>query len=80
MFNDIDKENYPETIEPAARKLRRGGLFITDNVIWSGRVLNDKPDKATQAIIEFTRKLYDDKRFFTTIIPINDGIAIALRL
>lgn len=80
ILNDIDKEGYPDTIDVAARKLRRGGLFITDNVIWSGRVLDKNPDKTSRAIIEFTRMLYDDERFFTTIMPIRDGISIALRL
>jgi len=79
ILNDIDKEGYPDTINTVARKLRKGGLFITDNVIWSGKVCDKKPDKTTRAIIKFTDMLYSDERFFTTIMPIRDGIAIAMR-
>lgn len=80
ILNDIDKHEYPETIDFAARRLRRGGLFITDNIIWSGRVYRPRPDRTTVRIVEFTRKLYADKRFFTTVLPIRDGISVALRL
>ena len=80
VLNDIDKHDYPRTIEVAARLLRRGGLFITDNVIWSGRVCERKQDTTTQRIVEFTDKLYRDSRFFTTILPIRDGIAVASKL
>jgi caffeoyl-CoA O-methyltransferase len=80
VLNDIDKESYPQTIDLAAKRLRKGGLFITDNLLWSGRVLAQKPDKTTSAIKSFTRSLYRDKRFFTTILPLRDGVSIAIRL
>jgi len=80
ILNDIDKKDYPRTIDLAAARLRKGGLFITDNVIWSGRVVDKTPDETTRAIIEFTDALYRDSRFFTTIMPIRDGIAVALRV
>lgn len=80
ILNDINKEDYPETIELAANRLRSGGLFITDNLIWSGKVLKSSPpDRATRQIKRFTRMLYEDDRFFTTILPIRDGIALAVR-
>ncbi len=80
ILNDIDKKDYPRTIDLAAKRLRKGGLFITDNLIWSGRVAEKKPDATTRRIIEFTRLLYEDKRFFTTVLPIRDGVGLALRL
>lgn len=80
ILNDIDKQGYPETIDLVAPKLRKGGLFITDNVIWSGRVCDRKKDETTQAIVEFTKQLYHDSRFFTTIMPVRDGISVAMRL
>jgi predicted O-methyltransferase YrrM len=80
ILNDIDKKGYPETIDLVAPKLRKGGLFITDNVIWDGKVCDRKKDETTEAIVEFTKQLYHDSRFFTTIMPVRDGIAIALRL
>ena len=80
ILNDIDKIGYPDTIDFAARRLQKGGLFITDNVIWSGKVLNTKKDATTKAIVTFTRRLYHDKRFFTTILPLRDGLSVAVRL
>lgn len=80
ILNDIDKKDYPRTIELAAKRLRKGGLFITDNLIWSGRVADKKPDLTTRRIIEFTSMLYQDKRFFTTVLPIRDGVGLAIRL
>jgi caffeoyl-CoA O-methyltransferase len=77
---DIHKEDYPRAIDLAASRLRQGGLFVADNVIWSGKVMDKAPDKATQSIIEFTRELYQDTRFFTTIVPIRDGLSVAVRL
>jgi caffeoyl-CoA O-methyltransferase len=80
ILNDIDKRAYPLTIDVAARMLRKGGMFITDNLIWSGRVLDKKPDKTTAAIKLFTSRLYADKRFFTTVLPLRDGVGVAIRL
>ncbi len=80
VLNDIDKKDYPKTIDLVAGRLRKGGLFITDNVIWSGRVADKDPDDTTRAIIEFTETLYRDSRFFTTIMPVRDGIAVAMRV
>lgn len=80
IFNDIDKEGYPETVDLVADRLRAGGLFLTDNVIWSGKVLDQNPDQATTAVRTFNEALYADPRFFTTIIPLRDGVAVAMRL
>jgi caffeoyl-CoA O-methyltransferase len=80
ILNDIDKEDYPSTIDPVAAKLKKGGLFITDNLIWSGRVMDTKPDRTTRAVVEFTQRLYADDRFFTSIIPLRDGLAVAVKV
>lgn len=79
IFNDVDKEDYPRVLRLIAPRLRSGGLFITDNVLWSGRVAEKNPDAQTKAILEFNRKLYDSKEFYTTILPIRDGLAVALK-
>jgi predicted O-methyltransferase YrrM len=79
ILNDIDKRDYPKTIDLVAPRLKKGGLFITDNLIWGGDVYGKNPDADTKGIIEFTDKLYKDNRFFTTILPIRDGVAIALK-
>jgi len=82
VYNDIDKDGYPATVDLAYAHLRPGGLFITDNVLWSGRVLPGRYDgsAATHGVIEFTRLLMAHKGFLTTINPTRDGVAIAVRL
>jgi len=80
IFNDVDKEDYPRVLRLVPPRLRKGGLFITDNVLWSGRVAEKNPKQATtKAILEFNRLLYNSGDFFTTILPIRDGLAVALR-
>ena len=80
IFNDVDKEDYPRVLRLVAPRLRKGGLFVTDNVLWSGRVAEKNPtDARTRAILEFNRKLYDSPEFYTTILPIRDGLAVAVK-
>ena len=80
IFNDVDKDDYPRVLRLVAPRLRKGGLFVTDNVLWSGRVAEKNPtDARTKAIVEFNRKLYDSTEFYTTILPIRDGLAVALK-
>jgi caffeoyl-CoA O-methyltransferase len=81
IFNDVDKEDYPRVLHLVGSRLRKGGLFITDNVLWSGRVTEDHPkEESTRAIQEFNRQLYARPDFFTTISPLRDGLAIAAKL
>jgi len=80
IFNDIDKEFYPEVVGRARAKLRQGGLFITDNVLWSGRVLGDDPSPSTEGVREFTRLLLSEKGLYTTIIPLRDGLSLSVKL
>ena len=80
IFNDVDKEDYPRVLRLVSPRLRKGGLFITDNVLWSGRVAEKNPKEArTKAILEFNRLLYGSEDFYTTILPIRDGLAVALK-
>jgi predicted O-methyltransferase YrrM len=82
VYNDIDKAGYPEIVDVAFDHLRPGGLFITDNMLWSGRVLegedDGKPD--TAGVKEFTRRLISHGGFLTRIDPTRDGVAVALKL
>ena len=80
ILNDIDKEQYPETIDLAIPRLRKGGLFITDNVLWSGRILDKDPDESSRGILEFNRKLFASEEVLASIIPIRDGLGIAVKL
>ena len=80
IFCDVDKEDYPRVLRLVPPRLCKGGLFITDNVLWSGRVTQKNPaDAHTKAILEFNRKLYESKDYYTTILPIRDGLAVALK-
>jgi len=80
IFNDIDKEDYPRAFKLAVPRLRKGGLFVTDNVLWSGKIAEKNPrENSTRAILEFNRLLYGSPHFFTTILPIRDGVAIAIK-
>ena len=80
IFNDIDKTDYPRAMKLALPKLRKGGLFVTDNVLWSGRVADaGNKDAATKAIREHNRALYDHAELFSTILPIRDGVSVAVK-
>ena len=80
VFCDIDKEDYPRALRLAIPRLRKGGLLVADNVLWSGRVAQEKPPEAsTKAIQEFNRILYTSPDLYTTILPLRDGVAIAVK-
>jgi len=80
ILNDIDKEYYPKSLEVILPRLRKGGILITDNLIWSGRVAEAEPDAQTRSIIEYTKMLYDSPDLWTTIIPLRDGVGISYKL
>nr|NIP41661.1 O-methyltransferase [candidate division Zixibacteria bacterium]NIR63196.1 O-methyltransferase [candidate division Zixibacteria bacterium]NIS16980.1 O-methyltransferase [candidate division Zixibacteria bacterium]NIS45174.1 O-methyltransferase [candidate division Zixibacteria bacterium]NIT53358.1 O-methyltransferase [candidate division Zixibacteria bacterium] len=80
ILNDIDKTGYPETIPFVKERLKSGGYFITDNVLWSGRIFDDELEDSTKAILEFTKRLYADPDFMTSILPLRDGISVAVKL
>ena len=80
IFNDVDKEDYPRVLHMVSSRLRRGGLFITDNALWYGQVTEATPKKeSTRAVQEFNKRLYAMEEFFTTILPIRDGVAVAVK-
>jgi caffeoyl-CoA O-methyltransferase len=81
IFCDVDKEDYPRAFRMALPRLRKGGLFVADNVLWSGKVAEKTPAEAsTKAIQEFNRLLYSSADLFTTILPIRDGVSVATKL
>ena len=80
IFCDIDKEDYPRAFKLAVPRIRKGGLLVADNVLWSGRVAQENPREAsTKAILEFNRLLYSSPDLFPTILPIRDGVAVAIK-
>jgi caffeoyl-CoA O-methyltransferase len=80
IFNDVDKYQYPDAFKKAVPRIRKGGLFITDNVLWYGRVAKSDNDKDTEGVREFNRLIYSDRGLLPSILPIRDGIAVCLKL
>lgn len=80
VFVDINKEGYPEVLETCVRLLRVGGLLVTDNVLWKGKVAREDRDPDTKAIREYNERLAHDPRMLATILPIRDGVSVALKL
>jgi len=89
LFSDVDKHDYPRVFHMAAGRVRKGGLFLTDNTLWSGKVAyaagnpkmpKPEPDKYTEGVVELNRLLYSSPDWFTTIVPLRDGVAVAMRL
>jgi predicted O-methyltransferase YrrM len=79
IFNDIDKVDYPRAFRLAIPRLKRGGLFISDNVLWGGNLSQASPDAETRAILEFNTMIYQSPDLFTTILPIRDGISVCVK-
>lgn len=82
IFNDVDKEGYPDVARRAIPRLRVGGLLVTDNVLWDGflRLPSGEDDAETAAIREHNRLLYEHPDVETTIVPLRDGVSVARRL
>lgn len=79
-FIDADKGNYQEYYERCLKLIRPGGLIAIDNVLWSGRVADSQvQDQSTQAIRKFNEKLFQDERVTISIVPIADGLTLALK-
>jgi len=79
VFIDADKENYGNYFDAVIDKVRMGGWIIADNVLWSGKVLDVKPDKDTRAIVDFNRKVHLDPRVENILLPIRDGLMFMRR-
>ncbi len=74
VFIDADKENYSLYFDLVIDKVSSGGLILADNVLWSGKVVQPKPDKDTKAIIEFNTKIQNDSRVENLLMPLRDGV------
>lgn len=81
VFIDADKLNYSKYYDLVFDKVKVGGLIISDNVLWSGKVANiqegKKIDKDTQALLDFNKKCNDDPRTENILLPIRDGLMIS---
>jgi len=80
IFNDIEKQGYPGSLPVIKEKLRRGGILIIDNILWSGRIFDSKNhDKSTEAIRRFTRDITTDPDWIVSLAPVRDGMIIAYK-
>jgi len=79
VFIDADKENYIEYFNLVSERLNNNGIIISDNVLWSGKVLDSslEKDEETNALVNFNKILNEDKRFETVILPLRDGLSIS---
>jgi predicted O-methyltransferase YrrM len=83
IFIDADKENYANYFNSVIDKLNTGGIILSDNVLWSGKVLDStfkKDDTSTPALISYNELLKNDKRVETVVLPIRDGLTISRKL
>jgi len=82
VFNDVDKSQYPAALKAALPKLRKGGLFVTDNTLWSGRAARPaaSADKDTLGVQEFNRLTYASKKLYSVLLPLRDGVTVSRKL
>ena len=82
VFLDADKENYLNYLDLVLPKLKSGGVLLTDNVLWHGKILknNENQDNTTKLIDKFNKKLVNNKSLKTVILPIRDGINVSIKL
>jgi len=79
VFIDADKPNYSNYFHLIIDKLNTGGIILSDNVLWHGKVVEplDEKDKSTKAVIDYNALLKNDKRIETVLLPIRDGLTIS---
>lgn len=80
IVNDIDKEGYPQILPRLVERLRTGGMLVTDNVLWGGKVTGPAPDPATAAVQEYNRLLAEADNLWNSFIPLRDGVALSVKL
>jgi len=77
---DCEKARYPTAFEKAVPRIRKGGLLIADNVLWSGSVIKPSEEPSTIGIQTFNRLIFANPQLLTTILPLRDGVSISLKL
>jgi predicted O-methyltransferase YrrM len=80
VYCDVDKDGYPDCWRAARERIRVGGLWLCDNVLWSGKVATGQLEGWTAAIDELNRLVAADERYVGTINPVRDGVMMALRI
>ena len=79
IFNDVDKDGYPAVLDAVPDRIRKGGLFITDNTLWHASVLDPK-ENTDRAVCLFNERLFASPEFFVTQLPIRDGVSVGIRV
>lgn len=79
VFIDADKKNYPNYFDSVISKMNKGGIILSDNVLWSGKVLQEvkNNDKSTKILLDYNQKINQDPRVETILLPIRDGLTIS---
>jgi predicted O-methyltransferase YrrM len=79
VFIDADKENYLNYFELIVPKMNKGGIILSDNVLWSGKVLEplQPNDSSTKILLEYNKLLKNDSRIETVLLPIRDGLTVS---
>jgi caffeoyl-CoA O-methyltransferase len=77
---DVNKTQYPASLKKAVPRLRSGGLLVTDNVLWSGKVTSRAKDANTRSIQEFNKAIYSSNELFPVIVPLRDGVAVCRKM
>ena len=82
VFIDADKRNYPKYYDLVIDKVKQGGIILSDNVLWSGKVVQTegKIDKDTQVLLAYNEMIHNDPRVENILLPIRDGIMVARKL
>lgn len=80
VFIDADKEQYPLYFDLIIERIQAGGLIIADNVLWSGKVVTNATDEATQALQLFNKKMVEDTRVETVLLPVRDGLTLIRKI
>ncbi|MFN3788266.1 MAG: O-methyltransferase, partial [Sulfurihydrogenibium azorense] len=80
LFFDHEKAKYLDSILILKDNLNSRGLVIADNTLWHGKVLEEDVDKQTRKIKEFNEYMFSSQEFFTTLIPLRDGLLVAIKV
>ncbi len=80
LFLDHEKSRYLEAVKELETNLSENALIIADNVLWHGKVIEENPNNKTKKILEFNEYMFKSGKFFSSIVPLRDGILLALKI
>lgn len=81
VFIDADKDEYPDYLKESMRLTQRGSVIIADNMLWSGAtVRGDRRTEGVRGIMTYTKRIFNDKRLSSLIVPLGDGLAVSFRV